>query len=58
MKPVPYEKAYTDRLMSELKRGVQSEKYGDMEPDIYSAEQAMSEAAEVIKQLLREINRN
>lgn len=53
-----YEKDYTDQLISRLKKGVQSEKYGDMEPDICSAEETMNEAAEVIKQLLREINRN
>ena len=52
----PYEKKYTDSLIAELKKGVQYERYGDMEPDIYSAEQNMKEAAEVIKQLLRIIN--
>lgn len=55
---VHYEKVYTDQLISSLKKGVQYEKYGDMEPDICSAEETMNEAAEVIKQLLREINRN
>ena len=54
----PYEKKYTDSLIAELKKGVQYERYGNMEPDIYSAEQNMKEAAEVIKQLLRIINKN
>jgi len=53
----PFEKKYTDSLIGSLKKGVQYERYGDMEPDIFQAEQDMKAAAEVIKQLLGVINK-
>jgi hypothetical protein len=52
----PFEKKYTDALIAALKKGVQYEQCGDMEPDICQAEQEMEEAATVIKQLLKVIN--
>lgn len=47
-----YDKKYTDALIAALKKGVQYERFGDMEPDICEAEQVMEEAAEVINHLL------
>lgn len=59
MKPLPYEKAYTDRLINKLKRGVQSRRYfGNIEPDVNDADETMYAAAEVIKNLLKEMNKN
>lgn len=46
----------TKDITYQLRKGVQYERHGDMEPDIYSADYLMYQAADLIEEL-REENR-
>lgn len=43
-----------EKFLTELRKGVQFERHGDMEADIYSADEFMKEAADIIEVLLNE----
>jgi hypothetical protein len=49
-----YDKKDIERLINRLNEGVEMERYGDMEYDIFSANEKMKEAAIALNQLLDE----